>query len=92
MEDNEQDNIDEMEEMEDSDEIKPGFLRIVAGICALLTKFFGIQILLAFVCAIICCHNNSLFIKLNIWLYVSGAFFVLFFSIVYLIFLYTKDS
>ena len=46
--------------MEDSDEKQPGILMFVAAVSALLMKFFGKQIPLAFVCCIIFRHNDSL--------------------------------
>ena len=70
-----------MEEMEDSDEKQPGILMFVAAVSALLMKFFGKQIPLAFVYCIIFRHNDSLSKIFGAWFLFSGIFFWIFFGI-----------
>ena len=66
--------------MEDSDEKKQDFLTNLAGVCAILSKFFGKQIPLAFVCCIIFRHNDSLSKIFGAWFLFSGIFFWIFFG------------
>ena len=70
-----------MEEMEDSDEKKPGIQEYVYAYCRLFASFFGKQALATFLFGIVCRRDGLLFTIFNSWLWVSGILFCIFFGI-----------